>query len=76
MVMALDVSTLSAMSTLELVKLRDSYTVQKINLPKQRYRAAMNLSTDKRRCDDAIRMINVVIKQRQRARQPLREFTG
>lgn len=74
--MALDVQSLAAMSTVDLVKLRDDYVSKRTNLPKQGRRHTPNLSTDLRSCDDSIRMINQIVKLRQRKRGPLSSFAS
>ena len=73
--MALNVESLAAMSTVELVKLRDQYVAKRRDLPRMLRRHTPNLVTDIRSVDDTIRTINEIVQMRQRRRTGLSTFT-
>lgn len=60
----------------ELIRLRNDYQRKRTDLPRMHRSGGRvhTLSTDIRRCDDAIRMINDILRKRSRRGQPLAEF--
>jgi hypothetical protein len=73
---AINPSTLACMPTPALVILRDNYQRQRADLPRMHRSGGRSntLSTDIRRCDDAIRTINDILRSRARVNKPLRTF--
>jgi hypothetical protein len=73
--MAVSADVLVNKSTVELVAMRADYQRKRRDIPRfHRSSRTNNLSTDIRRCDDAIRLINSILKVRQRSRRVLSEF--
>lgn len=74
--MKIDTTTLINMSTVDLVNLRDEYTRQRQQLPRMRRASGRSntLATDVKYCDDAVRLINSILRVRRRPSRPLAEF--
>lgn len=75
--MAIDIPSLQAKTTVQLKELRANYIEQRRQIPRQ-HRAGMGniLPTDLRRCDDAIRQINSILRARRVNKQPLKDFAS
>lgn len=74
--MSLSVPSLRAMTTTNLKALRLNYIRQRQLIPRQHRGSgrSINLPTDIRRCDDAIRLITSILVQRKPNKVPLGEF--
>lgn len=74
--MAIDVAVLLTKTTAELEELRASYRASKRVINKMHSTRSVTYPTDIRRCDDAVRMINQIIRERTRPRKALRGFSS
>ena len=72
--MALDVDTLRSMTTAQLRALRTGYVNNKKSITAAHSSRAVSYQTDTRRCDDAVRMIDAIIRTRTRKYKALGEF--
>ena len=74
--MALDIPSLRAITTANLKVLRENYKQQRRQLPRNHRFDSILLPTDVRRCDDAIDIINRVLRARRVNKRPLKDFAS